>query len=192
MVYNQVSAFLERLSGIQAMAARALEFTILNAARTSEVLNATWDEIDFDHGLWTIPAHRMKAAEEHVVPLSMAALDILSALSEAQLSQYLFPGQKTGKPLSGMAMEMLLRRMKVENATVHGFRSSFRDWCGDETSFPREVAEAALAHKVGSEVERAYRRGKAIEKRRQLMQAWAMFAVNSPRDNVIVNLHGAN
>ena len=146
-------------------------------------------EIDLENGLWTIPAERMKAAEEHVVPLSGAALEILTPLSESRLSEYVFPGQKPGKPLSGMAMEMLLRRLKVEDATVHGFRSSFRDWCGDETTFPREVAEAALAHKVGSEVERAYRRGKAIEKRRNLMEAWALFAVNSPQQNVVVNLY---
>jgi integrase len=185
MNYQEVPAFMERLSELQAMAARALEFTILNAARTSEVLNATWDEIDLDNGLWTIPAHRMKAAEEHVIPLSKAALGILRPLSEAQLSQYVFPGQKSGKPLSSMAMEMLLRRMKVRNATVHGFRSSFRDWCGDETSFPREVAEAALAHKVGSEVERAYRRGKAIEKRRQLMEVWASYCCETKEKNVV-------
>ena len=119
MAYQQVPSFMERLGGLEAMAARALEFTILNAARTSEVLKATWDEIDFDNALWTIPPHRMKAAEQHVVPLSRAAMDILRPLNETQVSQYVFPGQKHGKPLSGMAMEMLLRRMKVKNATIH-------------------------------------------------------------------------
>lgn len=192
MAYQKVPEFMERLSGLQAMAARALEFTILNAARTSEVLNATWDEIDLDTGSWTIPAHRMKAAEEHVVPLSGAALEILRPLSVARLSQYVFPGQKPGKPLSGMAMEMLLRRMKVENATVHGFRSSFRDWCGDETSFPREVAEAALAHKVGNAVERSYRRGKAIEKRRALMELWSHFCCSTDNSKIVPLVSGRN
>jgi integrase len=188
MPYQQVPDFMGRLQTLEAMAARALEFTILTAARSGEVLNATWDEIDLDNALWTVPAHRMKAAEQHVVPLSDAALNILRSLSDNRLSQYVFPGQKPHKPLSSMSMQMLLRRMKVEYVTVHGFRSSFRDWCGDETSFPREIAEAALAHKVGSEVERAYRRGKAVEKRRQLMEAWAAFCL-SFNQSKIVQLH---
>ena len=185
MAYQQVPAFMTALGGRDAMAAHALQFLILTATRTSEVLKATWDEIDLEAGVWTIPPERMKAAEEHVVPLSSAALDILIPLSEMELSKYVFPGQKPGKPLSGMSMEMLLRRMKVENATVHGFRSSFRDWCGDETLFSREVAEAALAHKVGNEVERAYRRNKALEKRRGLMDAWGNFCRGSHRRTVI-------
>ncbi len=149
MKYGKVPEFIKRLRERDAIAARALEFLILTAARTSEVLNATWDEFDLENALWTIPAHRMKAAEEHVVPLSGAAMGILKPLHEAKLSAYVFPGQNPDKPLSGMSMEMVLRRMKVENATVHGFRSSFRDWCGDETLFPREVAEAALASQGG-------------------------------------------
>ena len=136
MSYRQVPEFMAALGERDAVAAHALQFLILTAGRTSEVLKAIWDEIDFEAGVWTIPPERMKAAEEHVVPLSGAALDILIPLSKTKLSKYVFPGQKLGKPLSGMSMEMLLRRMKVENATVHGFRSAFRDWCGDETSFP--------------------------------------------------------
>jgi integrase len=185
MAYHQVPAFMTSLCGRDAMAAHALQFLILTAARTSEVLKATWDEINLEAGVWTIPPERMKAAEEHVVPLSSAALDTLMPLSKTKLSKYVFAGQKPGKPLSGMSMEMLLRRMKVENATVHGFRSSFRDWCGDETSFPREVAEAALAHKVGNEVERAYRRSRALEKRRELMETWAAFCSGTEPSNVV-------
>jgi integrase len=175
MDYRDVRAFMARIRKAEAMAARALEFTILTAGRTSEVLKATWPEIDLKRKIWTIPKERMKAAEEHAVPLSEAALKILRRLQKTRVSDYIFPGQKHDRPLSSMAMEMLLRRMKVTDATVHGFRSSFRDWCGDETMFPRELAEAALAHKVGDEVERAYRRSKAIEKRRSLMEAWAAY-----------------
>ena len=145
---------------------------MLTAARSGEALGAQWQEIDLDASVWTVPASRMKAKRLHRVPLSKAAMAILNPLYEARVSDFIFPGQKHEKPLSGMAMEMLLRRMKVEDATVHGFRSAFRDWCGEETSFPREVAEAALAHEVGNAVERAYRRGDALEKRRLLMDAW--------------------
>ena len=190
MPYNDVPAFVQRLRGTEALAARALEFAILTAGRTSEVLNATWSEIDFELCQWTIPAHRMKAGEEHVVPLSEAAISLLRPLFDARTSEFVFPGQKSGRPLSSMAMEMLLRRMKVDNATVHGFRSSFRDWCGGETNFPREVAEAALAHKVGNVVEQAYRRGKAIEKRRKLMEAWAAYC-ESREAGSVVTLQGA-
>ena len=182
MDYREVRAFMVRLRKAEAMAARALEFTILTAGRTSEVLKATWPEIDLKQKIWTIPKERMKAGEEHTVPLSEPAMKLIRRLEKTRQSKYVFPGQKPDMPLSSMAMEMLLRRMKVTNATVHGFRSSFRDWCGDETMFPREIAEAALAHKVGNEVERAYRRSKAIEKRRSLMDAWATFC--EPRSNV--------
>jgi integrase len=175
MDYREVRTFVGRLRRSEAMAARALEFTILTAGRTSEVLKATWPEIDLKQKIWTVPRERMKAGEEHTVPLSEAAVKILRRLHRTRISDYVFPGQRPDKPLSSMAMEMLLRRMKVKNATVHGFRSSFRDWCGDETLFPRELAEAALAHKVGDAVERAYRRSKAIEKRRKLMEAWASY-----------------
>ena len=120
----------------------------------------------------------MKAGVAHTVPLSAQAVALVKRLHEARVGDHVFPGEKKGKPLSGMAMEMLLRRMKVTDATVHGFRSSFRDWCGDKTNFSRELAEAALAHKVGDDTERAYRRSDALEKRRRLMQAWADYVTS--------------
>ena len=136
MDYRDVPAFIERLQSSQAMAARALEFLILTAARSGEVLGARWSEVDLDAGIWSVPAARMKARADHRVPLSDRALAILHSLHEVRVSDFVFPGQRPNRPLSGMAMEMLLRRLKIENATVHGFRSSFRDWCGDETELP--------------------------------------------------------
>jgi integrase len=184
MPYKDVPEFMKALRQREAMAARALELLILTAARTSEVIKAEWSEFDLEGGLWTVPKERMKGGEEHTVPLSSAAMMLLKPLFENRLSSYVFPGNDSPRTknkacLSLMAMEMLLRRMGVENATVHGFRSSFRDWCGDETDFPREVAEAALAHKIKNDVERAYRRSKALEKRRLLMEQWAVFCGRS-------------
>ena len=173
MPYAQVPAFVERLRGLEAMSARALEFLILTAARSGEVLEATWDEFDLDAGLWTVPAARMKAGKEHRVPLSKPALAIVKALHEVRISDYVFPGHAKGRPLSNMAFAMLLKRMKADQYTPHGFRSAFRDWAGDATSFPRDVAEQALAHRVGDATERAYRRADALDKRRKLMTAWA-------------------
>ena len=173
MPYENLPTFVDRLRRAQAMAARALEFTILTAGRTGEILGARWPEIDLQKKLWHVPKDRMKAGIAHTVPLSEQAVALVKRLHDARTGSFAFPGEKKGKPLSGMAMEMLLRRMKVTDATVHGFRSSFRDWCGDKTNFSRELAEAALAHKVGDETERAYRRSDALEKRRRLMQAWA-------------------
>jgi integrase len=184
MPYREVPAFIDRLQGAHAMAARALEFLILTACRTQEVLGASWDEIDLSAALWVIPAHRMKTRREHRAPLSSAALELLQTLHEARISEFVFPGQVRGKPLSNLAMAMLMRRMKADSSTPHGFRSSFRDWAGDKTSFPREIAEAALAHKVGDSVELAYRRGDALEKRRGLMQAWAEYCEAKSGDNV--------
>ena len=128
-----------------------------------------------DGQIWTIPADRMKAGRQHRVPLTGRAIEILEVMGAARIGDFVFPGQKAGKPLSSMAMEMMLRRMKIENATVHGFRSSFRDWAGNETNFPRELAEQALAHVIGDKAEQAYRRGDALERRRTLMEAWATF-----------------
>ena len=164
---------------------QALEFLILTAARSGEVLNAQWQEIDLEGRVWTVPAHRMKARREHRVPLTGATMAVLEPLKEARVSEFVFPGQKLDHPLSNMALAMLMRRMKIENATPHGFRSSFRDWAGDETTFPREVAEGCLAHKVGNEVERAYRRGDALEKRRELMAAWESYCKNEMAGNVV-------
>jgi integrase len=174
LAYDDVPAFMAALREREALAALALELAILTACRTSEVLAAEWAEIDLGQKIWTIPAFRMKAGRPHRVPLSSRALVIVEMLAEAKTGKYVFPG-RAGKPLSGMAMTMVLRRMKVEGATVHGFRSAFRDWAGNETHFAREVAEAALAHVIGDKAEQAYRRSDALDKRRQLMEAWARF-----------------
>lgn len=179
MRYQDIPAFMERLGQADAMAARALEFVILTVARSSEVLGAKWSEIELEQKLWNVPKERMKAGSAHTVPLSTPAISLLETLHKHRISEYVFPRTKE-KPLSGMAMLMLLRRMKLRSVTVHGFRSSFRDWAGDETEFPREIAEAALAHKVGNEVERAYRRSSAIDKRRRLMQSWGDFVTQTP------------
>ncbi|QWW67951.1 site-specific integrase [Rhizobium sp. WYJ-E13] len=186
--YKNVPTFMAALRERIAVAARALEYTILTAARSGETYGMKWREIDRKEAVWTVPPERMKAFREHRVPLTPRALAILDemALFGTNPDAYVFPGQqkkKKGRPLSGMAMEMVLRRMKVD-VTVHGFRSSFRDWCGEETSFPREIAEAALSHVVGDETEQAYRRGDALAKRRRLMTAWANYC-EPKTDNVI-------
>jgi integrase len=185
MPYEQVAAFIGELRHRDAMAARALEFCILTAARSGEVLGARWSEVDLDSKVWTIPAGRMKAGLVHRVPLCERAVDILQRLSEGRTSEFVFAGHKPGKPLSNMAMDMMLRRMKADTITVHGFRSSFRDWAGNETHFPREVAEAALAHAVGDKAEQAYRRSDALEKRRPLMEAWASYCTADPVPKVV-------
>lgn len=184
--YAEVPAFIVALRARQAMAARALEFAILTAARSGEVLGATWAEIDFKAAVWTVPATRMKAGREHRVPLSDAAVSVLREAEPHRRGDdpetaFVFPGLRPMRPLSTMAMEMLLRRQK-QVFTVHGFRSSFRDWAAEETSFPREIAEAALAHVVGDATERAYRRGDALEKRRDMMTAWATFCTTEPAE----------
>lgn len=173
--YVEMPAFMADLRGRDAMAALALEFCILTATRTGETLGAEWREIDLDTALWIVPASRMKVAKEHRIPLSRRALHILAKLTTVRTSRFVFPGPHPGKALSNMAMMMLLRRMRQGGLTVHGFRSAFRDWAGNETPFAREIAEAALAHVVGDAVERAYRRGDALEKRRAMMEAWAQW-----------------
>jgi integrase len=175
MSYGDVPAFVADLRWRRATAALALEFTILTAARSGEVLGARWDEFDLERAVWTVPARRMKAGREHRVPLSGRALAIVKALRQAEGGELVFTGHKPGRPLSGMALEMLLRRMKVDDVTVHGFRSAFRDWAAECTNFTNEVCEAALAHTVANKVEAAYRRGDLFEKRRKLMDDWAAF-----------------
>lgn len=178
MPYSKLPEFMTKLRASQGMSARALEFLVLTAGRSGEVLGARWQEIDMEQKLWVIPATRMKARKVHRVPLSDAALDILKDLFEARAGDCVFLGQPKGgieRPLSVMALTMQMRRMNVGSYTPHGFRSSFRDWAGDQTNFPREIAEAALAHKVGDETERAYRRADALDKRRTLMDAWAAY-----------------
>lgn len=179
MPYTDVPEFLTRLHELEATSARALEFLILTAARSGEVREATWDEFDLDAGIWTVPASRMKAGKEHRVPLSDRALKIVREQKPIQASRYVFPGQRVDRPMSNMAYMMLMRRLKLGHYTVHGFRSAFRDWAGDETHFPRDIAEQALAHQIGNETERAYRRADALEKRREMMTAWADHCVSS-------------
>ena len=173
MPFEAVPAFMARLRAREAMAAKALAFIILTAARSGEALGATWGEINFAERVWTVPDLRMKARRAHRVPLSDDALEILTPLYEARTGAHVFPGQRRGKPLSAAAIDNLMGRMGEHDATIHGFRSAFRDWAGDETAFPRDVAEAALAHVIADATERAYRRSDALEKRRQLMAAWA-------------------
>lgn len=173
MSYDAIPAFVEQLQGREAIAALALEFVILTAARTGEVIAADWSEVDLSKALWTVPAERMKAGKEHRVPLSPRAVAILEETRQLG-GKYLFPGGQSASKLSGMAMAMLLRRMK-QDVTVHGFRSAFRDWAAECTGYSHEVAEMALAHTISSAVERAYRRGDLFDKRRRLMDEWATY-----------------
>ncbi len=178
MPWRDVPAFYARLESRSAMAAKALMFTILTASRTSEVLEMKWPEVDFEARLWTVPADRMKGGKEHRVPLTDEMIAILEPL-KAMESEYVFEGQKRHQPLSNMSMLMLLRRMDANGFTVHGFRSSFRDWAAEAANAPRELAEAALAHQVGSEVERAYARSDLLDKRSHLMTRWSEYITNS-------------
>jgi integrase len=167
-------------------AARALEFAILNATRTNEIRLATWVEIDWPGKMWIITDKHMKMKKEHRIPLSDRAMAILHEMGHPDSTGYIFPGNKPGKPLSKMAMLMLLRRMGRKDITVHGFRSTFRDWSAERTSYPRDVSEMALAHAIGDKVEAAYRRGELLDKRRRLMAEWARYCsdVKAPGDNV--------
>lgn len=173
LAYDDLPAFMAALRARQSLAALALEMCILTATRTSEVLNAEWSEFDLEKKVWTIPAIRMKAGHAHRIPLTDRALDILKSLPKLDHNPHVFPGHAKGKPLSGMAMTMQLRRMKREDITVHGFRSTFRDWASEQTSFPHETCEHALAHRISDKAEAAYRRGDQFEKRRKLMEEWA-------------------
>jgi integrase len=165
MDYREVPDFIAQLRECDAIAAMALEFCILTATRSGEVYGARWSEIDVEAKVWTLPAARMKAAREHRVPLSERALVILEKLGDAKTSDYVFPSPRGRKPLSHVSMAKVMHRLQINGVTVHGFRSAFRDWAGNETHFPREVAEAALAHVIGDKAEQAYRRGDALEKR---------------------------
>lgn len=169
--HTKLPDFMDKLRQLPGMSARALEFLILCAARSGEVREATWSEVDFQEGVWTIPPERMKAGKEHRVPLSNQAIALLRALPRIEKCEHLFPGRKGGA-LSDMSLSKVMRDMKVD-AVPHGFRSSFRDWVGDETNYPRELAEQALAHVLESKVEAAYRRKDALEKRRKMMDEWS-------------------
>ena len=174
MPWRDIPAFMVTLRANSAISARTLEFTILTAARTSESILATHDEFDLDENIWHVPAKRMKASVDHRVPLAARARDIIAGLPRIEGLPYVFPGGPLDRPLSNMAMLELLRGLRP-GLTVHGFRSTFRDWAAEETDFPSEVVEMALAHTIESQVERAYRRGDLFQKRRALMDAWAAY-----------------
>lgn len=187
MDYRDLPAFYKRLTTERgSLSAAALQLTILTACRTSEVLLAEWSEFDLANRLWTIPGNRMKARKSHRVPLSDAVMELLDTIMRMGKSEgYLFPGAKVGKPLSNMTMTMVMRRLGYGDLTVHGFRSTFRDWAAEETHYPNIVAEMALAHTVKDEVEAAYRRGDLLERRRALMADWANYCSTKPAENVI-------
>jgi integrase len=188
MSYPELPRFMSDLQARQATAGRALEFAVLTEARSGEVLGARWPEFDLDRAVWTIPATRMKAGREHRVPLSKRAIKIAKELHEVRSGDFVFPGQKAGKPLSVMALEMVVRRMKIEGVTVHGFRSTFRDWSAECTNFTNEVCEAALAHVIENKAEAAYRRGDLFDKRCKLMEAWAKYCGSSSTSATISTL----
>lgn len=175
MPHAEIAAFMKKLAGINGVGARALEFTILTAARSGEARGATWAEIDLDAKVWTIPAIRMKAGKAHRVPLSDRAVSILRRMKRDAVNELVFPGVRAGKPLSDAALAKACRSATAAACTVHGFRSTFRDWATEVAHAPREIAEAALAHAVGDAVERSYARSDALERRRALMEKWAQY-----------------
>lgn len=185
MPFSEVPGFLERLRERETVGRLALEAAILTAARSGEIRLATWDEIDLDNALWTIPAERMKAGREHIVPLSEPAVRLFRRMRDWRSvgSQLVFPGAKRGKPLSDMTLTKVMRDMGREE-TPHGFRSSFKDWAAETTGFANELSEAALAHTIPNKTEAAYRRGNLLEKRRDLMMAWGLFC-HSTGSNVV-------
>lgn len=184
--FDQISDFMKSLRALDGISPLALEFAILTAARTNEVIGATWNEIDTDKALWTVPAKRMKAGREHRVHLSTRALEIVELMREKKQSDFVFPGMRESKPLSTMALLMTLRRMNRSDLTAHGFRSTFREWVSEVSSYPGELAEMALAHVVPDKTEAAYRRGDMLQKRRQAMEDWARYCdTPSESGNVI-------
>jgi integrase len=192
MPYADIPDFISKLRAMPVSVSNlALEFTILTAARSGETMGAKESEFDIDGKLWTVPLERMKAGREHKVPLTDRCLEILEAVKKERRDgdKFVFPGRRVGEPMSVMALAMALRRAGGSDYTVHGFRSSFRDWCGDETSFDRDVAEAALAHQIRDATEAAYRRATALEKRRGLMRAWTDFCEGTTGN--VVQLHAA-
>lgn len=184
--YSDIADFMGRLRSRGGTAARVLEFTILTAARRGEVLGAKWSEIDLERQVWTVPASRMKAGREHRVPLSSSAVRLLESLAGGKPHDLIFPSRAKARPLSDMAVAELLQRMDRTDITAHGFRSTFRDWIAECTTFPREVAESALAHTLTNKAEAAYWRGDMLEKRRRLMEAWARYC--NDREEVVVAL----
>jgi integrase len=181
----QIASFMAKLAKDTSVAAGCLRFITLTAARLGEAINAEWSEIDFGARVWIVPASRMKADREHRVPLSTPALAVLKAMREIRASDCVFPG-RPGRPISGNTVWRLCKEAAGSNITVHGLRSTFRDWCSEHTSFPREVAEMALAHAIPNAVEAAYRRGDLFEKRRKLMDAWAEFCAKPSASGTVV------
>lgn len=190
MAYVELPPFIAALSERDGVAAQALEFTILTAARTGEVMGATWDEIDLDGMVWTIPAVRMKAGKEHRVPLSDRTCRILKSLPREKGNSFVFIGARANG-MSNMAMAAVLKRMGRKDVTVHGFRSTFRDWAAELTGYPNHVVEQALAHTIGNAVERAYRRGDLFEKRVRLMADWSWFCANPAPVGEVVPMRGS-
>ncbi|KKC34608.1 tyrosine-type recombinase/integrase [Devosia psychrophila] len=185
MPYVDVADFITELHKVEGLGAQALELAILTASRTGEIITAKWHEFDMSGKVWTVPAERMKAGREHRVPLSARAHYILGQLAETRTGDYVFPGKKANAHISNATMSKALGAAGGSDFTVHGFRSAFRDWVGEETSFAEAIAEAALAHIIGDETERAYRRGDALAKRKTLMDAWAAYCLPAPVENVL-------
>jgi len=181
--FKEIGAFIEALHDRDSVSAKGLEFLIFTASRTGEVIGAIWPEVDLENKIWTIPAARMKTDKEHRVPLSEEVIAILREMKKIKVSEFIFPGNQPNKPLSNMAFLQLLKRMGRGDLTVHGFRSTFRDWASERTNYSNEVSEMALAHTVSDKVEAAYRRGDLFEKRRRLMRDWAMFCQQTPQKN---------
>jgi integrase len=188
--YPEIGAFMAQLREEPSISARGLEFLILTAARLGEVIGVTWGEIDFSNRVWTVPVTRMKSGREHRVPLSAVAVALLTGMYEVRNSDFVFFGRYPGAPLNRSTLLLLAKKLGDANTNVHGFRSTFRDWAAERTNFPREVAELALAHAVGSDVERAYQRGDLFEKRRKLMEAWAEFCAKPQSSGKVVAING--
>lgn len=185
LAYDDMPEFMATLRERDGLAARALELAILTACRSGEVLGARWEEFDLEKAIWTVPGVRMKGGLAHRVPLSARALEIIESIPKVDGNPHVFPGLKPGKPLSGMSMEMTLRRMGRDDITVHGMRSAFRDWAAEKTSFPHHTAEHALAHRISDKAESAYRRGDELDRRRKLMEAWAQWCEPRASANVV-------
>lgn len=180
LLIDETPAFIRTLRREETVVARAFEYCILNATRTSETLGMRWTEFDEKAALWIVPAERMKAGRDHRIPLSKRSIQILAEMQEIRISDFVFPGGVKARPLSSMVFLMLLRRLGRTDITAHGFRSTFRDWAAERTDFPNEVVEMALAHTISNKVEAAYRRGDLFQKRRQLAEAWAEFCARTP------------
>lgn len=176
--YDELPAFMSKLLDSQGIAAKALLITILCATRTNETLKAEWSEFDFNKNIWVIPKERMKTKKEHRIPLTLKTVEILKNLNDVTTSKYLFPGMRKGKPLSNMSMTLVLRRLDYGHITVHGFRSTFRDWVAEQTNYPQRVAETALAHKLKDGAEAAYQRGDLLKKRAEMMNDWSNYVIS--------------